>query len=44
MWIFMFRTFRSRFWVGYQYVITTQNHSLVGQWEVKGKLGTYIYF
>lgn len=23
-----------RFWVGYQYVITNQNHSLEGRWEV----------
>ncbi|CAL8321143.1 unnamed protein product [Lota lota] len=26
-----------KFWVGYQYVITTQNHSLVGHWEVAYK-------
>lgn len=26
-----------RFWVGYQYVITNQNHSLEGRWEVAYK-------
>lgn len=28
---------RRRFWVGYQYVITNQNHSLEGRWEVAYK-------
>lgn len=26
-----------RFWVGYQYVITNQNHSIEGRWEVAYK-------
>lgn len=30
-----------RFWVGYQYVITNQNHSLEGRWEVAYK-GLYL--
>lgn len=29
--------FAPRFWVGYQYVITNQNHSLEGRWEVAYK-------
>lgn len=37
---------RRRFWVGYQYVITNQNHSLEGRWEVayKGWFLSHIYW
>ncbi|XP_030005106.1 integral membrane protein DGCR2/IDD isoform X1 [Sphaeramia orbicularis] len=33
-----------KFWVGYQYVITNQNHSLQGRWEVayKGSLQVFL--
>lgn len=30
-------SFLLRFWVGYQYVITNQNHSVEGRWEVAYK-------
>ncbi|XP_051973795.1 integral membrane protein DGCR2/IDD-like isoform X1 [Xyrauchen texanus] len=33
-----------KFWVGYQYVITSQNHSLEGRWEVayKGSMQVFL--
>ncbi|KAM4634592.1 integral membrane protein DGCR2/IDD isoform 1-T1 [Polymixia lowei] len=33
-----------KFWVGYQYVITNQNHSLAGHWEVayKGSMEVFL--
>lgn len=36
--------YMSRFWVGYQYVITNQNHSLEGRWEVAYQGLTDLHF
>jgi len=33
-----------RFWVGYQYVITNQSHSLEGRWEVAYKGRKHLKF
>ncbi|XP_032931601.1 integral membrane protein DGCR2/IDD isoform X3 [Catharus ustulatus] len=34
---------QSRFWVGYQYVITNRNHSLEGHWEVAYKGSSEVF-